>query len=848
MDAGSEADVFLGTRGASGILSVLSLPFRTPTRLVPAPLESPSPSGQTFVLMPDGPVGFVQWRMAILTRRQLTGYAISALATALAALLSWLLRPYLAHTPYALFGAACAISAWYGGLIPGLLSVAVSILAGTYIFLEPSIPLTSVGSVFLVLVLIVVLIDRLRVAEQRAMAGQRRTTFLSEASRVLASSLDYETTLQTVARLAVPRLADWCVVYVREDDEAPRPVAVAAEDPTTERLLHELALHFVERPALQSSVATALHTGQPQFVAQVSDSLLASVETDQEALHRLRELGTRSYMVVPLIAREQRLGALVLAMARSERRYMAEDRALAEELARRAATAIDSARLYRDAQAAIRRRDESLALLDTLLAGAPAGLAFLDRDFRFIRLNDALAAMIGPPRQEILGHTVREMVPQLWPTLGPLLRGVLETGESAVNLEVTGETEAAPGQRRSWLVSYYPVRIDQGDVLGIGVVVVEITERKRAEEEREHLLEQVATERIWLLTVIERSPIGIVLADETDGLRLVANRRAEELFGHPLQPLAGIAQYAGQVLYPDGTPYPYERLPIVRALRGETVDSLETRLRQPGGREVPTLVSAVALRDREDRIRGAVVACQDISALKELERLREEWTSVIAHDLRQPVTIILGYADRLHRLLQRRAPMADQETSLEHIRVSAANLNRMIADLLDFSRIEAHLLTLQEQPVDLPGLVQTVVERMAAVTAGHPVRVVVEDSIPRIEVDPGRIEQVLDNLISNAAKYGYPNTDILVAVARRDHTVELAVTNRGDGIPPEDLPNLFTRFYRRRTALERRVAGLGLGLYITRGIVEAHGGRIWAESIPGQTTTFHVTLPLRRSD
>jgi signal transduction histidine kinase len=179
---------------------------------------------------------------------------------------------------------------------------------------------------------------------------------------------------------------------------------------------------------------------------------------------------------------------------------------------------------------------------------------------------------------------------------------------------------------------------------------------------------------------------------------------------------------------------------------------------------------------------------------------------------------------------------------VEHILASAIQLNRMIADLLDVSRIESRRLTLDCQLVDFPAFVRTVVERSAALTAGHPVRVTIVGEIPPLELDPGRIEQVLGNLISNAAKFGYSDTEIVLAVERRDAEIEISVTNQGPGIAPEELPKLFRRYYRTAEARAAQVAGIGLGLYITKGLVEAHGGRIWAESIPGQTTTFRFTL------
>src|SRR5258708_39103373 len=148
----------------------------------------------------------------------------------------------------------------------------------------------------------------------------------------------------------------------------------------------------------------------------------------------------------------------------------------------------------------------------------------------------------------------------------------------------------------------------------------------------------------------------------------------------------------------------------------------------------------------------------------------------------------------------------------------------MIADLLDVSRIEARRLTLDCYSVDFPALVRAVVERTTALTKGHPVRVSIVDEIPQLELDPGRIEQVLGHLLSNAAKFGYPNTAIMLAVERRDAEIEVSVSNQGPGIAPAELPKLFRRFYRTSEARAAGVAGIGLGLSITKGLVEAHGG------------------------
>jgi signal transduction histidine kinase len=309
-----------------------------------------------------------------------------------------------------------------------------------------------------------------------------------------------------------------------------------------------------------------------------------------------------------------------------------------------------------------------------------------------------------------------------------------------------------------------------------------------------------------------------------------------DLYGNPI---------IFDVRLPSGEPFPIAELPTYRTVEsGESVEAFEMLLRQRDGRVMTVRARSGPVCGPEGERLGTVAVFQDISALKELEQEREEWISIITHDLRQPVTVILGYADRLaHQLAHKGTP--DQRKAVDYARTAARNLNRMIGDLLDVSRIETRRITLRSQPVDLVALIRAITERSRGVTQGHSVQLAIRGGIPPIAVDAGRIEQVVNNLLSNAAKYGDPGTDIQLQIERSDTEVAISITNHGRGIVPEDLPRLFTRFYRTREAQTGPVAGLGLGLYIAKGLVEAHGGKIRAESVPGQTTTFHFTLPLR---
>jgi signal transduction histidine kinase len=201
-------------------------------------------------------------------------------------------------------------------------------------------------------------------------AAERRASFLAEASRILAPSLDVDDTLERLARLAVPAISDLCVINTVDDEGMIRRPAAVFVDPAREALVRDLQRRFPIDPAGSHPVARVLRTGHPDIVADISDAVLARIATDPEHRRIARELGYASYIVVPLVARGRTLGAISLVSGPSGRRYGNDDLALAEDLARRAALAVDNARLYRQAEAARaaaesanRMKDEFLAML-----------------------------------------------------------------------------------------------------------------------------------------------------------------------------------------------------------------------------------------------------------------------------------------------------------------------------------------------------------------------------------------------------------------------------------------------------------------------------------------------------
>ena len=325
-----------------------------------------------------------------------------------------------------------------------------------------------------------VAVDNARLYRSERAAGER-LAFLAEASSSLASSLDYETTLQNVAKLVVPQFADWCAVDALDEGGTIHRLAVVHKDPA----LREWALRSQhdQAPTMEESEGTArvARTGQPLLYRKISDELLEGTARSPEQLEVLRKLGMASALVVPLVARGRVLGALMLVSSDPGRLYDDEDLTFADHLGRRAAAAVDNALLYR-------RSRELVALLDNMFATAPVGLAFWDPNLRIQRINRYLAEMDGHAIEDHIGRTIDEVLPDLGEQIKGALHRVLETGEPLV-AEAEGETPAWPGVRRIWDVSYYPVRAADGEVLGVGAVLQEVTERRRGENALRFLAE-----------------------------------------------------------------------------------------------------------------------------------------------------------------------------------------------------------------------------------------------------------------------------------------------------------------------------------------------------------------------
>ena len=381
-----------------------------------------------------------------------------------------------------------------------------------------------------------------------------------------------------MARLAVPFLADWCAIDLVDEGGAIQRVAVVANDPALEELEHEIQRRYPLEENMPYGAPTVMRTGQPHVLAQISESVLREAAGDEAHFALLRARGLRSSMSVPLVARERMLGTLTFASAESGRRYSVDDLPLAEDLGRRAAVAIDNARLYSEANTAVRERDSFL--------------------------------------------------------------------------------------------------------------------------------------------------------------------------------------------------------------------------------------------------------------------------SIAAHELKTPLTSLLGYADLLRRRAERDGIPSRDIRAMQVISQQGERLNRMITSLLDLSRIQTGQLSIEQGIVDLVALSRRLVEEVQPTLDRHTLELHVLNESVLITGDELRLEQVLQNLIQNAIKYSPQGGSVRVQIERKDEYGCMIITDEGIGIPESSLPMLFGRFYRAENVDLQRISGMGVGLYVVKEIVTLHHGKIEVSSREGEGSTFTVCLPL----
>ncbi len=356
-------------------------------------------------------------------------------------------------------------------------------------------------------------------------------------------------------------------------------------------------------------------------------------------------------------------------------------------------------------------------------------------------------------------------------------------------------------------------------------------------------LEAAEAEQKRLQALIETLPVGIVIFDAAGRVtlhnRAIAaiwgQRPTDTKIGERLE-MAGLFSADGRLLAP-------QESPLARAIRAEGTHYSQELIvrRSKTGEEVPVLVNAAPIRDSQDRLTGVITVYQDITQLREVDRLKDEFINTVSHELRTPTTTVRGGALTLLKRGDQLEPAVRRQL-LRDMADEAERLYHLVEDLLSLSRVQAGM-QVQAEPLIVHRFVNKVILDLGGKVGNHALTVDVSADLPMVDANPSHLEQVLRNLLENAVKFSPKGRRIEIAVKARGPSVLFSVLDQGSGIPAEDMDRVFEPFYKTAEAVRTGSQGAGLGLAVSRRLIEIQGGRIWAEARAGGGTAFRFTLP-----
>lgn len=671
-----------------------------------------------------------------------------------------------------------------------------------------------------------------REKELRALAemSERRAQFLSQAGKVLSSSLEYETTLSSVAKLAVPSFADWCSVDVVTPGGEIRRVTVEHADPSKVALAHEWSRRYPPREDDASRVA--LRTGEPLLIEEVSDQMLQSRARDEEHLDMLRQIGVSSIIVVPMLAHGKTVGVITFVAAESRRRYRTSDLVLAEELAGRAATAVDNARLYQDVR-------ESEERFRCAIAEAPNPIMIHAEDGRILHLSNVWTTATGYGADVL--HNVQICTGLLCGANAEHVRRLLgETymggARAAQNIEIDIRTKG--GETRTWVLSNALLgRLPNGTRVQISSAM-DITERKRMEAESR------------LLAAIVTSSQDAIIGKDLNGLVTSWNKGAQTLFGYTAE------EVLGKPIRMIALPERADEMPRIleRISRGEYIENFETVRRSKSGRRIPVSLTISPIRNASGVIIGASKIARDITDRKRaedalrtanlsLQRINDnlrQFAYAAAHDLQEPLRMVALYTQLLAK--EYKGQFDERADDFMKVTVeSAKRVQALVKDLLTFTEA-GDQFDRPVEDVDCNTVLDSALRNLAfAIQESE--ALVTHEQLPTVTAHSMRMTQVLQNLISNAIKYRSAEPPrIHVTGAARQGEWLFSVRDNGIGIDRHYHERIFGVFKRLHKS---EYPGTGIGLAICARVINQYGGNIWVESEPGRGSTFFFTLPMK---
>ena len=461
---------------------------------------------------------------------------------------------------------------------------------------------------------------------------------------------------------------------------------------------------------------------------------------------------------------------------------------------------------------------------------SPAGLALLaGPELRYELANQSYRALCPDPGADLRGRRFDEARPLTREPLDQTVRQVLASG---VPFDRETEIADASGKRHWFAVLVRRVEAPSGPA--VLIALRENTELVQARWAAEAAADGAGRRAAELEAIMEAIPDGVMVFDAA-GAVVRMNAAAAESWrgvGIDIGSAGGSAFQHFELRGEDGRPMPAGEWPVRRALSGERVRGVHLRCAPEGARPMWMLASAAPILDAAGKVMGAVLNFSDETTLHELAEARDDLIRMVSHDLRTPLSAIYAQAHLIRRAADPPGKAGERAAAIER---SCERMSGMIQDVVEVTLLEAGQLPVTLTPVDVAALVPDILHGIRGGLAVDRVRLQLAPAC-WASLDPARLERVVVNLVSNALKYS--SQDVLVSLECMDNAVALAVADTGVGISADDQARIFERYYRAKG--NRRPEGLGLGLYITRLLVEGMGGRIEVESRLGAGSTFRV--------
>ncbi len=493
--------------------------------------------------------------------------------------------------------------------------------------------------------------------------------------------------------------------------------------------------------------------------------------------------------------------------------------------------------------------EEALAILDQSIHKSPIGFALIDREHKYIRINETLARYNELSPEMHLGRTIKEIVPDA-DEMEMMIEKVFESGESFMGITMTGlaghSTCPVSGQ-----VSYYPIKHPAtGEIFAVGVTFQDMTEQVKSQN-------LIRENQDFLEFAQKAGKIG-AFEWNVDTNKIIWTSELENIYGMGPGEFDGTFETWLTFIHQEDRDIASQAVKRITTVSREL--SHEFRIISKQGAIRWILARGKIVKDGKGKNLKFIGINIDITDQKVIEHklrlteanllhalsVRDEFMAIASHELKTPLTSLKLSIQMYERNILRRDPLAYTpekiQNFLEKNSKQLDRLTRLVDDMLDISRIRTGKLSLKKEPCELSGMLRDILgrtrEQFEACGSGQPTIEHIENALG--EWDPLRIEQVMTNIITNAIRYGQ-GKPITISIRNYQESVRIAVKDEGLGIPKSDQEKIFQRY--ERGLLAREVSGLGLGLFISQQIIAAHGGRIWVESEIGKGATFFVDLP-----